>query len=64
MSVFSRPYKASRAEDAFTNKEIDDTYKTFSLGKTEGLFNPKMALESRKQLLIAKLEMDKLARKG
>lgn len=64
LSVFTRPYKASRAEDSFTNKEIDDTYKTFSLGKTEGLFNPKLALEHRKQLLIAKLEADKLARKG
>jgi hypothetical protein len=29
LSVFTRPYKASRAEDSYTNKEIDDTYKTF-----------------------------------
>lgn len=64
LSVFTRPYKASKAEDSFTNKEIDDTYKTFSLGKTDGLFNPKLALEHRKQLLIAKLELDKLAKKG
>jgi hypothetical protein len=48
LSVFTRPYKASRAEDSFTNKEIDDNYKTFSLGTTEGLFNPKLALEHRK----------------
>jgi hypothetical protein len=48
LSVFTRPYKATRAEDSYTNKEIDDTYKTFSLGKTEGLFNPKVALENRK----------------
>jgi hypothetical protein len=48
LSVFTRPYKASKAEDSFTNKEIDDTYKTFSLGKTDGLFNPKLALEHRK----------------
>ena len=48
LSVFTRPYRATRAEDSFTNKEIDDTYKSFSLGKTEGLFNPKLALENRK----------------
>ena len=48
LSVFTRPYKATKAEDSYTNKEIDDTYKTFSLGKTEGLFNPQMALENRK----------------
>lgn len=48
LSVFTRPYRATRAEDSFTNKEIDDNYKNFSLGKTEGLFNPKLALEHRK----------------
>ena len=48
LSVFTRPYRATRAEDSFTNKEIDDNYMSFSLGKTEGLFNPKLALEHRK----------------
>ena len=64
LSVFSRPHRATLAEDSFTNKQmIDDNYKSFALSKTEGLFNPKLQLEHRKQLLIAKIEADKLAKK-
>lgn len=43
LSVFSRPHRATLAEDSFTNKQmIDDNYKSFALSKTEGLFNPKL----------------------
>ena len=50
LSVFSRPQRASVIEQSYTNKEFDDQYKHYSLAASQGLFNPRLLMESRKRM--------------
>lgn len=51
LSLFSRPQKTSFVEQAYTNKQFDDEYKHYSLSAaSQGLFNPRLVMESRKRM--------------
>ena len=50
LSLFSRPQRTSIVEQAYTNKQFDDEYKNYSLANTQGLFNPRLVMESRKRM--------------
>jgi hypothetical protein len=63
LSLFSRPQRTSVIEQAYTNKEFDDEYRHYSLAASQGLFNPRLVMESRKRMQQAELDTEKILKK-